>query len=136
MPSPGNQKVSPGPYPRTWGGSPMVSGSFQARPGLSQTANYTFNSAIAGVPLTGGGNLTVNLIDPTAHYYDYIKQLDLRLARTFQFGRRKAQVFADVFNLMNTSTVSSANTTFGPQWLQPSLLQDGRMVQFSAMLTF
>ena len=32
--------------------------------------------------------------------------------------------------------IATLNTTFGPQWLQPSLLQDGRMVQFSAMLTF
>jgi hypothetical protein len=28
------------------------------------------------------------------------------------------------------------NTNYGALWLQPSLLQDGRMVQFSASLTF
>jgi len=121
-------------YPLPYG--VQLSGSFQARPGLSQTANYTFNSAIAGVPLTGGGNLTVNLIDPTTHYYDYIKQLDLRLARTFSFGRRKIQAFADVFNLSNTSTVSSANTTFGPQWLLPVSLVYGRRVQIGGRFDF
>jgi hypothetical protein len=34
------------------------------------------------------------------------------------------------------SRSSTLNTTYGPQWLQPSLLQDGRMVQFSALVTF
>jgi hypothetical protein len=31
---------------------------------------------------------------------------------------------------------STLNTNYGPLWLQPSLLQDGRMVQFSGNLTF
>ena len=34
------------------------------------------------------------------------------------------------------SASSTLNTNFGPLWLQPSLLQDGRMVQFSANVTF
>jgi hypothetical protein len=114
----------------------QLTGSLQATPGLSYQATYTFNSAIAGVPLTGGGNLSVNLIDPATHYFPYIKQLDLRLARTFRFGRRKAQAFVDIFNLPNTSTVLSGNNAFGPQWLQPQSIVQGRRVQVGARLDF
>ena len=36
----GNQKVSPGPYSRASGGSPTVSGSFQARPSITWTPTH------------------------------------------------------------------------------------------------
>lgn len=93
----------------------QVSATFQLRPGNSIAANYTYNSAIAGVALTGGGNRSVNLIDPTTMYYDYIKQLDIRVARTFRFGRRRLQAFVEVFNLPNVSTVLTINQTYGSQ---------------------
>src|SRR5262249_54778814 len=61
-----------------------VSATFQARPGISIGSFYTFNSAVAGVALTGGGSLTVTVVDPTTQYYDYVKTLDARIARTFR----------------------------------------------------
>ena len=42
----------------------------------------------------------------------------------------------NIYNMFNGSASSTLNTNYGPLWLQPSLLQDGRMVQFSASLTF
>jgi hypothetical protein len=41
-----------------------------------------------------------------------------------------------IYNVFNGSASSTLDNNYGPQWLQPSLLQDGRMVQFSGMLTF
>jgi hypothetical protein len=123
-----------GSYPLVYG--IQLSGSLQARPGLIYAANYTFNSAIAGVPLTGGGNLTVNLVDPATSYYDYVTQVDVRLARTFQFGRRRAQAFVDVFNVVNASTVLSGNHAFGTNWLLPQSIVNGRRVQIGARLDF
>ena len=40
----------------------------------------------------------------------------------------------NIYNVFNGSASSTLNTNYGPLWLQPSLLQDGRMVQFSAKL--
>ena len=54
------------------------SGTFQARPGISIGSTYTFNSAQAGFAITGGGTLSVTVVDPTAQYYDYVKTLDAR----------------------------------------------------------
>jgi len=115
----------------------QASASFQARPGLIYQANYTFNSAIAGVPLTGGGNLTVNLVDPSDSFYDTITQLDARLGRTFSLGpKRRVNVFMDIFNLPNSSTVLSANHTYGANWLLPQSIANGRRIQLGARLDF
>ena len=46
----------------------------------------------------------------------------------------KLQGNVNVYNLFNGSASSTLNTNYGPLWLQPSLLQDGRMLQFSASL--
>jgi hypothetical protein len=38
--------------------------------------------------------------------------------------------------VLNGSAVQALNTNYGPQWLVPSAVEDGRMIQFSANLTF
>ena len=48
----------------------------------------------------------------------------------------KLQGNFNIYNVFNGSASSTLNTNYGPLWLQPSLLQDGRMLQFSASLTF
>jgi hypothetical protein len=122
-------------------GSPLwyglqLSGSFQARPGVSQAANYTINSATAGVVLTGGGTLTVNLVDPMTRFYDYTSQLDMRVGRMFKVRRTRIQGFVDVFNVLNASTVLTVNETFGPNWLDPQIILQGRRAQIGAQLDF
>jgi hypothetical protein len=114
----------------------QLSGSFQARPGVSQAANYTINSALAGVALTGGGTLTVNLVDPTTRFYDYVSQLDLRVGRTFKLGRSRLQGFVDIFNVLNASTVLTVNETFGPNWLDPQIILQGRRAQIGVQVDF
>jgi hypothetical protein len=48
----------------------------------------------------------------------------------------RLQANFNIYNVFNGSASSTLNTTHGPLWLQPSLLQDGRMLQFSGLLTF
>ena len=50
--------------------------------------------------------------------------------------RMRLQANLNIYNVFNGSASSSLNTNYGPLWLQPSLLQDGRMLQFSGSLTF
>jgi hypothetical protein len=103
--------------------------TFQARPGISVGSFYTFNSAIAGVPLTGGGNLTVTVVDPTTQYYDYVKTLDGRLAKTFRAGRTRVEPFVEIFNMLNFSTVLTVNETVGPSYYTPGIIVQGRRFQ-------
>ena len=42
----------------------------------------------------------------------------------------------NLYNVLNGSAILVENLTYGPLWLQPSLMQDGRMIQFSANVIF
>jgi hypothetical protein len=106
-----------------------VSVTFQARPGISIGSYYVFNSAIAGVPLTGGGNLTVTVVDPTTQYYAYVKTLDARIAHTFRYGRSRIEPFVEIFNLPNFSTVLTVNENIGPSYFTPGIIVQGRRLQ-------
>ena len=67
----------------------------------------------------------------------YAARLDVRLAKRIALTQRmRLQANFNIYNVFNGSASSTLNTNYGPLWLQPSLLQDGRMVQFSANMTF
>jgi hypothetical protein len=114
----------------------QLSGTLQLRPGGTIASLYTFNSAAAGFPITGGGSLSVTVVDPTSQYYDYVKQFDLRLARNFRFGRRRLQAFLEVFNVANPSTVLQVNTRVGPLYFNPQLIEQPRHLQIGAQFDF
>jgi len=62
---------------------------------------------------------------------------DLRVARTFKFGgAKRLQVFMEVFNVPNYSTVLTVNETVGPNWLQPQIIDQPRHFQFGAQFDF
>ena len=42
----------------------------------------------------------------------------------------------DIFNLPNSSTVLSANHTYGANWLLPQSIANGRRIQLGARLDF
>lgn len=106
-----------------------ISMTLQARPGISRGSFYTFNSSIAGVPITGGGDVTVTVVDPTEQYYDYVKTNDIRLARTFRYGRARVQPFVEIFNVMNLSTILTVNENVGPDYFRPSSIVQARRFQ-------
>ena len=108
----------------------QLSGTFQARPGISIGSTYTFNSAQAGFAITGGGTLSVTVVDPTSQYYDYVKTLDARVAKAIRLNKRRLQVFMEVFNLPNTSTILTVNETVGPLYFNPQAITQGRRLQF------
>jgi Carboxypeptidase regulatory-like domain len=108
--------------------------TFQARPGISIGSSYTFNSALAGVAITGGGNLTVTVVDPTTQYYDYVKTVDAQISRTFRFGHRRVQPFVEIFNLPNFSTILTVNETVGPNYFSPGSIVQGRRFQMGARI--
>ena len=74
-------------------------------------------------------------------FLDYQKQLDMRLAKTFRFGRTRIQGFVDIFNVLNAGTVLSVNETYGSipatnTWRTPLTIMDGRYVRFGTQLSF
>jgi hypothetical protein len=63
-------------------------------------------------------------------------QVDLRLSKIVRLGAKRLQANFDLYNLFNANQVLGANNTFGPQWRQPTLILNGRLVQFSGRLDF
>ena len=117
----------------------QVSGSLQAVPGNDVSANFTYTSAFAGIALTSPNNRTVNLMPPNTLFLDYQTQLDGRVSRSFSVGRRRVQVYMDLFNVLNASTVASVNQTYSTgnsNWLKPLVVMQARRVQFGGRLDF
>jgi len=119
----------------------QIAGTFQARPGIPIGSDYSVTAAIAranGAPgLTGGvSSITVNLIDPTEMFYDYVYTNDLRFSRIFRYGRSRVQGFVEIFNFMNLSTIYTRNETFGSQFYNPIDLVSSRRFQFGFQLDF
>jgi hypothetical protein len=65
-----------------------------------------------------------------------VQELVLSMASQSAGSSRRSGARPNIYNVFNGSASSTLNTNYGPLWLQPSLLQDGRMVQFSASLNF
>jgi hypothetical protein len=112
----------------------QLSGTFQRRPGISIGSTYTFNSAQAGFPITGGGTLSVTVVDPTTQYYDYVQTMDMRVSKSIRFGRKRLQVFTELFNVPNIATVLTVNETVGPLYFNPQAVTAGRRAQFGAQI--
>jgi len=117
----------------------QVSGSVQAVPGGDVQANFTYNSAYAGITLTGANTRTVNLLAPNTLFLDYQTQVDARLSRAFRIGGKRLQGYMDIFNILNASTVVSVNQTYATtnnQWLKPLVVMQARRFQFGGRLDF
>jgi hypothetical protein len=149
---------------KLFGSNPMwagvvVSGTLQNVPGPEIIASYPApNSAVApslGRDLAACGGragctatTSVPLIRPQTMFDGRRTQLDIRVSKGFQLGRRaRLQANLDIYNALNGSSVLSLNTTYGPQWMQPaaqttgnnaggSAILAGRLVEFGGQLTF
>ncbi|MEQ1870399.1 MAG: TonB-dependent receptor [Vicinamibacterales bacterium] len=133
-------------YPLPWGFG--ASGTYQSLPGIPIQASYVAtnaqiapslgrNLASCGLAAVCNGTSTVNLIEPNTMFEGRINQVDLRLAKTlrFQHGIR-LNASLDLYNAFNASPVLSINAAYGPRWLTPQAILDGRLVKFGAQLTF
>jgi hypothetical protein len=93
-------------------------------------------SAIAGVPITGGGSLSVQLVEPGTMYNEDQQQLDFRVMKTFRFGKARLQGLLDIYNVLNASTVTTINQSFGSNWLKPQAIVNARYLRFGGQFDF
>jgi hypothetical protein len=127
----------------------QVSATWRSDPGVDLAANYVVNNAIANSgpqPLgrnLSSGNITVNLIPPSTLYSDRRNNLDFRAAKILRFGRARTQVGIDVYNVLNSDTVTAYNTNYvaptatSPSvWLTPSTIATARYVKFNFQIDF
>ena len=92
-----------------------LSGVLPVPPGASWAGNYTVNSAIAGVPLTGGGSLSVALVEPGTMYSQEPEAVGLCDDEDVQVRQRAAAGPAWTFyNVLNASTATTVNQSSAP----------------------
>jgi hypothetical protein len=121
-----------------------VSGAFTSRPGGSISADYEITTLPDGSLVLGANGVTrsieINLFEPATMFLDRINQVDLRLARTFRFGRYRIQGMVDFYNVLNAGSVTSVNETFSGgadnEWLAPTSIQVARYVRFGGQISF
>jgi hypothetical protein len=119
----------------------QISGTWTSTPGDSLAANYTVTNAVAFPSLRrnlSSGNVSVNLIAPNTVFAERQNNIDFRIAKIFRYGRTRAQVGVDIYNLTNTDVVTSYNETFvaNGTWLRPTAIQPARYARISAQFDF
>jgi hypothetical protein len=99
------------------------------------------NQTSLGRPF-GSGNVVefLNIVQPGALYGDRLNAVDLRVSKILKHGiiskEGRTHVNFDIYNLFNAADVLGENTTYGTSWRKPTLILNGRLIQFSANMTF
>jgi hypothetical protein len=114
--------------------------------GSSRNANAPVPSAViqqtlGRAPANSVANVTVNMLNPAQLYGERISQVDMRFAKIVRFSRIRAEVGADLLNLLNTSDVTGYIETFdwatnGATWLRPNAIVAPRFVRFNLRFDF
>jgi hypothetical protein len=119
----------------------QVSSTIQSLPGASLAANMVVPASqitpSLGRPLSGSAtSVTVNLIAPQTVFGERINQVDFRVAKILRFGRSRAQIGVDLFNVMNSNVAQGYLQTYGSTWLRPTSVMDARFARISGQIDF
>jgi len=132
----------------------LVSGTVRSQPALALAATWavpnTVIQSVAGRLPPGGlatGNTTIGILDSEHRLYaDNRKtQIDMRFAKIFRFGRRRANVGIDLSNLLNTNypttyesnyQYSVGNTAQGGTWNNPTAVYTPRFMRWNLTVEF
>jgi hypothetical protein len=129
-----------GVYPLPWNSrvsANLVSFSGPPEQALQAVPNAQIAPSL-GRNLSAGANGTVliDLIPPETLFEPRINQLDIRLSKILKIGRTTVEGQFDMYNALNASPVLAFNTTYGPSWLKPIQVLDGRVLKFGLQVTF
>ncbi|MCE2542529.1 MAG: TonB-dependent receptor [Acidobacteria bacterium] len=118
----------------------VFAGTLQSIPGPERGAIVTYSSADVaaslGRPLSGGGTIDINIVEPGSAYGDRLNQVDLRLSKVFNFSGSRFQIMFDVYNLLNENSVTEEDLNYGPAYLSPIAIMPGRLAKFAFQYNF
>ena len=81
-------------------------------------------------------SLTAALIPPGTMFSDRLNQVDARIAKSFKVGHGRIQGTVSAFNLLNANPPLTLNYTYGPSWLTPLKVLQGRLVKFGVQVDY
>jgi hypothetical protein len=132
----------------------LVSGTLRSQPPLQRVANWavpnTLIQSASGRLPPGGlatGNTTIDILDNDHRLYTENRrtQIDMRFAKIFRFGQRRADVGVDLGNLLNTNYTttyenvyqySAGNSALGGTWNNPTAIYSPRFVRWNLTVDF
>jgi Carboxypeptidase regulatory-like domain len=135
-------------------GANLGMGATSATNGTSLNASVNIPSAVVqqtlNRPPTGNvANVTVNMNLPAQVYGDRVTQVDMRFAKVLKFGRMRADVGIDLYNLFNTNqptayletydyaTNGGATSVVTPDnYLRPTTIVSPRFARFNVRVDF
>ena len=123
-------------------GGVVVSGVYQNMSGPEITASYSATAQeiqpSLGRALSGGARTaTVPLVVPGTMFEGRISRFDLRLTKRVSISKRmRVEGYMDIYNVMNSDNILQTTNAYGPRWLLPNQIVEGRLFQFGAQLTF
>ena len=124
----------------TFRSTPGVAGAVGVQPSglaanFAATNAYLAANSNLGRALSGGAaNTTVSIVNPDTLYLDRDHQLDFRIGKVFRLSKTRATVNLDMYNLLNRSTVYTANQTYAltsNPWLTPTAIANPRLFKVS-----
>ena len=134
-----------GMYPLWWG--IQAAAVLQNLPGIHTGADAVFaNAAIApslgrnlgacGTAAVCNATATVRIVAPGELYEPRQTQVDFRFSKEVAVGRARLRPRIDLNNVFNANSVQVVVSRYGPNWLRPSDVMNGRIVKFGAQLDF
>jgi hypothetical protein len=125
----------------------QLGASFQSIPGVEYSATYAAPNSDVARPVGSGGlgrlpaggtatqTTNVALIQPGSLYGPRFNQIDARLGKVLRMGRTRAVLSLDIFNLLNSDTISSASSVYAT-WLAPAAVVAPRLMKVSLTYDF
>ena len=122
----------------------QASSVIQVLPSIPLQADYVVgNAQVAaslGRPLSGGATATrtIPLLQVNNHFNEgWNPQVDVRVARTFTFGRSlRLQPEIALYNLLNANAVLGTVNTYGARWQEVTTVLGSRVIKLGAQVHF
>jgi outer membrane receptor protein involved in Fe transport len=108
----------------------QISGYYQGLSGLAQQRTYIFRN----VPQLGTATIRMEPFGATR--LPSLHTVNLRVGKRMSLQKYRLQVQADLYNLMNTNTVTGLTVASGPAYGQVTSFMPPRVLQFGATLSF
>jgi hypothetical protein len=129
----------------TFRSTPGVANAVGAGAGGAQPSGLSANFAATNAYLAANSNLgralsgnaantQLSIANPDELYLDRDHQLDFRIGKVFKLSGTRATVNLDMYNMLNRSTVYSANQTYAltaNPWLTPTAITNPRLYKVS-----
>jgi len=103
----------------------------------SDVSRPVAQGGLGRLPVGGTETQTTNvaLIQPGSLYGPRFNQIDARFGKVLRMGRTRAVVSLDLFNVLNSDTISSASSVY-TTWLAPAAVVAPRLMKVSLTYDF